>query len=64
MSQLVKDAFRESAARYPESIDALVFFATAAGLFEYGLLRMEDITLARLMAGLPQQSAAIFNEVP
>lgn len=43
---VVKDAFKESCSRYPEAVPALVFFATAAGLFETALT-MEHINWAR-----------------
>ena len=54
-------AFKEACSRYPNSIDALVFFASACGLFE-GVLTMEHINWAREAAGFQGTSAAVVTE--
>ena len=42
---VVKEAFKEACIRYPDSVSALVWFATASGLFE-GVLTAEHLTWA------------------
>lgn len=58
---IVKEAFKEACTRYPESIDALVWFSTASGLFD-GVLTMEHINWARSVLNKATPSAAVINE--
>ena len=58
---VVKAAYKEACLRYPESVPALVWFASALGLFE-SALTMEHINWARSVIGEFEPSAAIINE--
>ena len=57
---VVKEAFKEACTRYPDSVSALVWFATASGLFD-GVLTSEHLAWAnRVMT--KNSGAAIFND--